>query len=290
MHIHDLDVSKCQKEKIGVSYSGGANRGIVHLGIAKAFIHLGIKPGFIVGVSSGSIAAAIHAFNPDNFDTISLTTSIIKKLKRADFGLSIPQIVIRVLKERLNLQSLGDLSGFKKIVAENIPFKSFAEAKVPFAIEAANRLNSQQTWFEEGPVIEAMIASSSLPVAFPPYKINSELYVDGGVTDGLPLFKLAEEGCGTIVAINLGYAGETREPPKNLLENLFGSIDIALYQSDRYEVALVKALYPDLNIIEVRPEVAFDLPPFSFTPEKIDPLVQEAFEKSVEILKPQFKL
>jgi len=285
MHIYDLDTNKCDKEKIGVSYSGGAERGVIHLGVIKAFIEAGIIPYHIVGVSAGSIAAAVHSFNPDNFETVDLTVRLVKNLKRSDFGLSLPQVILRILTQRTKLQSLGDLSGFRRILDKNLPFKIFSEAKIPFAIEATNRLNGQQTWFEEGSVTDAIIASSSVPVAFPPLKLDSQLYVDGGVTDGLPLFKLAEKGCGTIVGVNLGYSGEVRKPPKNLLENLLGSIDITSYQSNRYEIALIKELYPQLNIIELKPSVALDLPPFSFKGEKIDSVVQESFEKSKDELR-----
>ena len=285
MHIYDLNTNKCDKEKIGVSYSGGAQRGVIHLGVTKAFIDLGIKPHFIVGVSAGSIAAATHAYNPDNFETVDLAVRIIKRLKKSDFGLGAVQIILRILSQGTNLQSIGDLAEFKNILNANLPFTKFEEAKIPFAIEAANRLTGQQTWFEEGNVADAIIASSSAPVAFPPYQLDSQLYVDGAVTDGLPLFKLAEKGCGTIFAINLGYSGETRNPPKNLLENLLGSIDILSYQSDRYEVALISALYHELKIVEIKPKVGFDLPPFNFTSERIQEVVQESFEKSKELIK-----
>ncbi len=288
MKIHQINQTKCKKENIGISYSGGAERGVIHLGVIKAFIELGFKPHHIVGVSAGSIAAALHAYNPDNFETVEQSLSEIKKLRPADFGFSLPQIFLRVLLQRTRLQSVGHLHRFRRIIEENLPIKDFSEAKIPFAIEATNRLNGQQTWFEEGSVIDAIIASSSVPVAFPPFPLDDQLYVDGAVTDGLPLFKLAEKGCGTIFVINLGYAGETRQPPKNLIENFLGSLDITLYQSDRYEAALIKALYPNLEIIEVQPKVAFDLPPFQFTSEKIDPIVQEAFEKSKEIIKKEF--
>lgn len=284
MKIYQITPEHCSEEKIGISYSGAGERGVVHLGIAKAFVDLKIIPHHIAGVSSGSIAAAAHAFNPGNFETLELAIKVSKGLRREHFGLSFWQIFWRILAQGLNLQSLGDLEGLKKVLEENTPFHDFEEMKVPLSISTTDRLNGQEVWLEKGPVVDAIIASSSLPVAFPPVKSDGNLYVDGGVSDPLPLFKLAGEGCGTIFAVNLGYAGETRQPPRNLLENLVGSIDIAYYQSNRYEVALINAIYPELKVIEIKPEVAFNLPPFSFTPEKIDPIVEEAFQKSRELI------
>jgi len=283
--IHELDQNICDPKKIGVSYGSGGQRGVIHLGVIKAFIKLGIKPDHIVGASAGSIAAGLHAFDPDNDDLVNLAVNILKKIKPGDFGISFIQILGRVLTENFHLQGLGDLSGFKKIADKNLPFKNIEDAKVPLGIVATNRLNGQEAWFEKGSVTDAMMASSSVPGLFPPYKIGDGLYVDGGFTDGLPMFKLAKAGCGTIIAINLGYSGNSNQAPANLVDNLLGSIDILGYQSTRYETELIKALYPKLKVIDLKPEVALDITPADLmNPEKVDTIIDESYQKSLKLI------
>src|SRR3990172_3262246 len=148
MIIHELDPNSCNPEKIGVSYSAGGERGIIHLGVIKAFIELGIKPNHIVGCSAGSIAATLHAFNPDTPDLVNLSLEVLKKIKPSDFGISFSQIFIRILTENFHLQGIGDFSGFKKIADESLPFKNIEDAKIHLGIVATNRLNGQEAWFE----------------------------------------------------------------------------------------------------------------------------------------------
>lgn len=281
MKIHDLDENICKPEKIGISYGSGGQRGIIHLGVIKAFIELQVKPDHLVGASAGSIAATIHAFDPDDLKLLETVIQVLSKIKPSDFGLSFIQILGNIIGQNFHLQGIGNFSGFKKIADSNLPFKNIEDAKVPLGIVATNRLNGQEAWFETGSVTDAMLASSSVPGIFPPYKIGSEIYVDGGFTDGLPMFKLAKAGCGTIYTINLGYSGENRQTPANLVDNLLGSIDILGYQATRYEAELIKALYPNLKIIEINPEVGFDINPTDITkPEIVEKVINEAYEKS----------
>ncbi len=284
MKIYDLRQEECKEEKIGIAYSGAGARGVIHLGVIKAFIDLKIKPTHIAGASAGSIAASVHAFNPESFDTVTFAVGVVKKLKASDFGLSFWQIFLRVLSERTHLQAFGDLTNFQKKITSESPFQTFSDLKVSLSIVTTDRLNGQEVWIEEGPLIPAMIKSSALPVAFPPVVEDGKVYVDGGLTDGLPLFKLVEKGCGTIYAINMGYSGQLVKPPANLVDNLLGSIDILGYQKQRYEAALLKALYPKIKVYEIKPNVAFDLPGFNFTADRIEPIVEESFQKAKELI------
>ena len=53
--------------QVGLALSGGAARGIAHLGVLKALDEIGIKINIISGVSSGAIAGVFYAagFSPD---------------------------------------------------------------------------------------------------------------------------------------------------------------------------------------------------------------------------------
>ena len=47
---------------------------------------------------------------------------------------------------------------------------------------------------------------------------------------------------------------------------------------------LIKCLYPSINITHIEPKVGLDLPPYDFTPEKIDSVIEESYIKTLEIL------
>src|SRR5262249_47925578 len=61
LHGRTLSV---ERGRVGISYSGGGALLLVELGIALAFVDLGIRPYAIAGVSAGAITAAAHAIDP----------------------------------------------------------------------------------------------------------------------------------------------------------------------------------------------------------------------------------
>jgi predicted acylesterase/phospholipase RssA len=58
-----------------------------------------------------------------------------------------------------------------------------------------------------GDLAEAISASVSIPVLFPPMRLDNRLLVDGGVLDNLPVGLLAERDEGPIVAVNIAMGG-----------------------------------------------------------------------------------
>jgi predicted acylesterase/phospholipase RssA len=72
------------------------------------------------------------------------------------------------------------------------------------------------------PLIEAVLASASIPLVFPPTKLNDEHYVDGGVREILPLeLAFNRLGAGHIFAVVASKPGVERVPDvgdKGLLE------------------------------------------------------------------------
>jgi len=283
--IRELNTNFFKKEIVGVSYSGGGNRGAVHIGVLRAFLERKVVPNHIAGVSAGAFIAAFHAFDPSTFNSFTDLKITFSFINRAFLGLSVIQILKRLLTSGLNTKSLGDSSKIKDFLEKRLPFKSFGDLKVPLVIGATDVETGQDTWFRTGQIIPALLASSATPGIFPPVRIGDSVYIDGGVTDNMPLFELAKEGCGVIYAVNAGYAGETKRPPKNFLENILGARDIAQYQTTRYEIELIKTLYPDVKIIPIEPRVGLKLTPYDFVPEKIESIIEESYAHSMEIIK-----
>jgi predicted acylesterase/phospholipase RssA len=58
-----------------------------------------------------------------------------------------------------------------------------------------------------GDLAEAISASVSIPVLFPPMRIGNRLLVDGGVLDNLPVSLLTQRDEGPILAVNIAMGG-----------------------------------------------------------------------------------
>lgn len=117
----------CKEEIFGVAYSGGGNRGAVHIGIMKAMIENRLIPTHIAGVSAGAFVGAFHAADPSSQSYLNLLRDFLKEMGRDLFGLSIPQIVGKFLTHGANIKSLGSLDKLEKFMHKNLPFKTFEE-------------------------------------------------------------------------------------------------------------------------------------------------------------------
>ena len=287
MKIRNVDPKICKKEILGVSYSGGGNRGAIHLGIMKALIERRIIPTHIAGVSAGAFVGAFHAADPTSKSYFNLLRDFLNEMGRELFGLSVPQIIGKFLTHGTNIKSLGSLDNLEKFMRKNLPFKTFEDLKIPLVIGVTNEKNGQDTWISKGDIILPLLASSSVPGMQPPVNIDGVSYVDGGATDNLPLFELARERCGTIYACNAGYGGEALRGPKNFLETMVAARELSHYQTERYEEELIKCLYPSINIKHIEPKVGTDLPPYDFNPEKIDQVIEGSYTRTKQILSQQ---
>jgi NTE family protein len=284
LKIREVNPKICKEIILGVSYSGGGNRGAVHLGIMKALIEGKIKPTHIAGVSAGAFVGTFHAADPNSLSYFNLAKDLISRMGRELFGLSIPQIISKFLTQGTHLKSLGSLTKFESFMRKHLPFKTFEELKVPLVVGVTNEHNGQDTWISKGDLIKPLLATSSVPGMLPSVEIEGNYYIDGGATDNMPLFELAKERCGKIIACNAGYGGHALRGPKNFFETMIAARELAHYQTERYEEELIRCLYPNIKIIHIEPRVGLDIPPYDFTAEKIDNVIEESYLKTKEIL------
>jgi NTE family protein len=68
-------------------------------------------------------------------------------------------------------------------------------------------------------LVDACYATCALPLFYPPAAIDGEIYVDGGVQDGLPIDLAAERGATLILAIDVG-AGAVRDSGDTVAKGL----------------------------------------------------------------------
>ncbi|MEI7663680.1 MAG: patatin-like phospholipase family protein [Bacteroidota bacterium] len=152
--------------------SGGGCRGFAHLGAVKALQEKDIYPAEISGASSGAIAGAFLAggVSPDEVKDLFIENLKFSMLSWNGF--------------KMGLISMKNIRLF---LEKNLPFKKFEDLPVPFYATATSFVDGTQHIFHNGDIIDAIIASSSIPVLFPPVVINGIPYVDGGLSGNLPI-------------------------------------------------------------------------------------------------------
>jgi NTE family protein len=188
-----------KKKVVGVALSGGGSRGAAHLGALKALEELGVDIQVVSGTSAGSIAAALYASG--------LSTDEIYKIMKDKKFIDFAKIILPV-------DGLMNLDNLRKNLNEIIKKKDFSDMKKKLYIALTNLYSGEVEYMKSGNVIDAVIASSSIPVLFSPVEINGQKYVDGGVLDNLPIKPLLED-CDIIIAVDVMANG-----PVTKIENL----------------------------------------------------------------------
>ncbi|HKB32291.1 MAG TPA: patatin-like phospholipase family protein [Candidatus Dormibacteraeota bacterium] len=281
---------------VGISYSGGGPLLVVELGVAQAFVDLGIVPRAIAGVSAGSIAGVAHALDINRGTGIAAAIDAISNVTDATLKLRLPDIVWDVVWERQHLQGIGDNEPLKAHLQDafaalqfsrDMTFKTFGQGTLPkLIVGATDRESGDPQWF--GPdvtVADALIASSAIPAVFPAKRMTIDqkdrLFVDGGVVSNQPLWQLVEAGCTTIYSCAVGYDGGRLGAPVNLIDNAMESISILIHNATCLEEAFVRATHPEVVIHHIHPESSFPIQGFNF--EKS--LVQQVVKQSCQLTK-----
>lgn len=281
------------RHRIGISYSGGGPLLLVELGIAQAFVELGVRPYAIAGVSAGAIAGTAHAIDPVKGRGIQAAAAGLARVSDHSLGLTLLQIVLKAAWERKRLAALGDnqsiqnlLTGaFQELAAQpRLTVDSFGRDGRPrLLVGATDRLAADRVVFSgSDDVGDALVASSAIPGVFPAKRMTvggkpGALLVDGGVVGSQPLSGLALLGCGTIFACAVGYDGERLKAPANLIDNWQQSLSITLHDAARLEQEYVQSRMGDQGVIHhIHPEVTFPVQGFNFTPDVITSVMRAA--------------
>jgi NTE family protein len=181
--------------RVGLVLSGGGARGFAHIGILKALNEHGIYPDIISAVSAGSIVGSMYAdgYKPDDiFDHFSeWDIYSILKFYRPGFGV---------------LKAIGIRKTLNKYLSTN----ELAELKIPLIISATNFAKATTEYFTEGSIVDAVMASSAVPLVLKPYIINGNMYVDGGLMNNLPVDPLIDK-CDFIIGVNVNPVNETTQ-------------------------------------------------------------------------------
>lgn len=185
-------ISKMAKPyKIGLALSGGAARGAAHLGVVKALYEKDIRPDCISGTSIGAIAGALLAdgHNPDELLRIFLEKRLFSYL-----GITFDRI------------GLFKMSGLRNELEKHLKAKKFEDLKIPLYVTCTDLNAGKVEYFDQGDLIEKIIASASIPGLFSPVKIGKGLFADGGVLDNLPVRPL-KDICKKIIGVHVNPTG-----------------------------------------------------------------------------------
>lgn len=224
-------------KKIGLALSSGGFRGFALIGVLQALKENNIPIDFISGTSIGSLVAAHYAI----FQNVDL----LKK-----------DIVNNPDNKMISVFDLGFRGGlvkgdkFKNFVESIFSKRTFAETKIPLLVVATNLASGQAHIFREGKIAISIQASCTVPVLFEPVKIKGHSFVDGGLSDPVPVGILKKLGAEAVIAINLYHKNEFIDKRFTLAKVALRSTRIAMYNLAQASIKTADVVVsPDTSLL-----------------------------------------
>jgi NTE family protein len=206
--------------KVGVALGSGGARGFAHVGAFKFLEEHDIPNDFLAGTSMGSVIAAPRALGMD----VAQGQETMLRLHQKFTSLLRPTWSV--------MSSLLSPKGVEETYRELVGDATFEELPVPFAVVAADLETARPIVFTQGSLADALRASSSIPMVWPPMEIGKMRLVDGAVLNPVPTQPVRDLGADVVIAVDLsGRGGPDAEPSSgakhpNLFQNVMRCIDI----------------------------------------------------------------
>jgi NTE family protein len=237
--------------------SGGASLAAAQVGMLQALYEHGIQPDFLVGTSAGALNAAFVASRPQTSTTARKLGRIWRGLEREDvFPVSLAALVGGVCGKRDHL--VPD-RGLRQLVRRHLELDDLADAPIPVFVVAFDLAEGREVLLGEGPAVDAIAASASIPGVFPPVQIGDRQLIDGGVVNNTPVSHAVSLGAERIYVLPVQYPCAPLEVPvKSALDAAIHALGLLIgsrLESDiaRYSRDVELVVMPAPNTARVQP-------------------------------------
>ncbi len=182
--------------------SGGGLKGLAHIGVLRALAERGLTPGLVVGSSMGSLIAAAWATGMPLDEMMERGLAVRRKdiFQVAHVDMALKRMRSPAVYRR---EPLDDL--IESLVGE----RTFHDLPRPLLINTVELNSGMQVFWglpglQNARVADAVFASCALPGIFPPRQIEGRWFVDGAVTENMPVQIAAARGDGPVIAVDVG--------------------------------------------------------------------------------------
>lgn len=206
-------------KKVGLALGGGGVRGLAHIGVLSVLEREGIGVDLIVGTSAGALIGGAYAaglttkditarvdaylnspeFHESDIKSIGLSFSPAPKtfFQRAQIFAKNPYYLVRALFK----PSILPTEDFQTLINYLLPDIDIRDTRIPFRAVSTDLITGRQIVLSEGPLRQAVLASSCVPGAVEPVHLGEWLLADGGVTSLVPVHAAREAGADVVIAV-----------------------------------------------------------------------------------------
>jgi NTE family protein len=202
---------------------GGGVHGAAEVGMLQALQERGIHPDLILGTSVGAINGAMLAAVPDA--AVARLTGLWTNIGEfSPFDASLLEQASTFARTRTHLHGNHRL---QRLLRTHLPVRHFEELELPFQCVAASIERAAARWFDSGPLIDALLASTAVPGLLPAVEVDGEHHLDGGLVDSIPVGRAIELGARRVFVLQVGRIEQPLTPPRRPWEVGLVAFEIA---------------------------------------------------------------
>lgn len=278
--------AEAPRPKIGLVLSGGAARGLSHIGVLKALEEQGVRIDAIAGTSMGAVIGGLYAsgYSIAELEKLATTLDWQQALSDAPPRKDVPFRRKQddrdfLVKQKLSFRDdgslglpLGVIQGqnlsllLESKLAHTADIRDFDKLPIPFRAVATDITTGEKVIFRRGHLPQVIRASMSIPAVFAPVELDGRLLVDGGMTDNIPLDVVRDMGVDLAIVVDIGTPLRNRKQLATVVDVLNQSITLMTRRNSEEQLASLRRE----DILVQPPLASFGVTDFGRAQDMID--------------------
>lgn len=201
---------------LNLALSGGGVRGFAHLGALRVLREAGLPIAGLAGSSAGAYAAASYALDLP-LEVEPLLNHVMDRKLASLFMqggnrlLHLAKVQVRLFRA-LRDPAIDDAQRLREGLLEYFGDVRLEELPMPLALSASDLNTGEVVVLREGPLVDAILASSAIPGVFPPVPWGGRLLVDGDIVEKVPVTAARSLGPAPIIGVDVSNPIRMHKP------------------------------------------------------------------------------
>jgi NTE family protein len=259
--------------------SGGGAKGAWEAGAAATLVRRGLALRLAAGSSAGALNAAMLADG-----RVERLDGLWRTLRREQvYALRASVFFAGLLPGWLTLLSLDaagslfDPRPLRELIAASVDLDRIRASAVRLLVTTSDLVRRETRRFDNRTLsVDALMAATALPGAFPPVDVDGTLLVDGGLTGRAPVLEALEADPSVSRAlVVMSYAPDERGArPSTLRRALEEAFEMAMIHQIRRDTELARLKYPAVDVQLLTPSAPLRVRPLEFDAAAIARLLE----------------
>jgi len=222
---------------VGIALSGGAAKGLAHIGVLEALEERGIHVDVVSGTSMGALVGGLYAAGYDAHSLGSIVRRVdwqvalsdrvgrrfLSPEQKLDDGRYLFTLPMRALTPSLP-ERLVSGHNARQLIARLVwpvaTVRDFRDLALPFAAVATDLETGQAVVFTSGDLADAISASMAIPGVFSPTTVDGRLLADGALVRNLPARDARALGADVLICSDVTEPLKTAAEMETMLDVL----------------------------------------------------------------------